>query len=83
MFSFFELFIDERGGMKKHTNIFHSPLQPGDTDTQTVGCRHTKPDICAKHSLQNVCAFVREDGMCMSPPASWAKQYKKLLGCKG
>lgn len=61
---------------------YHLPLKKSDTETTTEGCRHTNPDICAKHSLQDVCAFVREDGMCMSPPASWPKQYKKLLGNK-
>ena len=59
-------------------NHFHDPLNSKDTEQQTVGCRHTQPDICAKHSLPKVCAFVREDGMCLAPPMSWAKQYKKL-----
>lgn len=59
---------------------YHLPLRSFDTETATEGCRHTNPDICAKHSMPDVCAFVREDGMCMSPPASWPKQYIKLLG---
>ena len=62
---------------------FHQPLEPKDTDTQTVGCRHTNPDICAKHSMPSVCAFVRSDGMCLAPPKSWPKQFKKLTQLQG
>jgi hypothetical protein len=58
---------------------FHDPLDGRDTPDQTVGCRHTNPDICAKHSISLVCAFVRADGMCLSPPKSWPKQFKVLL----
>jgi len=57
---------------------FHEPLVAGDTRERTVGCRHTNPDICAKHSMPAVCAFARSDGMCVAPPASWPKQYEKL-----
>jgi hypothetical protein len=57
----------------------HEPLREGDTNKQTVGCRHTSPDICSKNLLVNVCAFARTDGMCMSPPARWSKQYERLL----
>ena len=58
---------------------FHQPVCPGDTPEQTVGCRHTNPDICSKHSLMGVCAFVRKDNICLEPPKSWPNQYKKLL----
>lgn len=57
---------------------FHAPLQPGDTGTVTHGCRHTSPDICRKNTMPGVCAFVRTDGTCHAPPASWARQYKLL-----
>ena len=57
---------------------FHAPLNPQDTESETLGCRHTNPDICAKNRLENVCAFVREDGVCLSPPRSWSKQFAKL-----
>ena len=61
---------------KEHLrNAFHEPLRQGDTAARTVGCRHTNPAICAKHSLEGVCAFVRKDGMCLSPPRSWPKQF--------
>ena len=56
---------------------FHEPLDARDTPEQTVGCRHTNPDICAKHSLP-ACAFVRADGVCKAPPKSWPKQFEKL-----
>lgn len=57
---------------------FHAPLRPGDSSTATIGCRHTNPDICGKNSMPNICAFVRSDGRCHSPPASWPKQYETL-----
>jgi len=67
-----------KGGTKQ-AQRFHQPLLPGDTAKQTVGCRHTNPDICAKNAMTSVCAFARDDGMCMAPPATWEKQYAKLL----
>lgn len=66
--------------MSRQANAFHKPLQPQDSEKQTLGCRHTNPDICAKNGLPKVCSMVRSDGLCMSPPASWAKQYQKLRG---
>lgn len=67
------------GNDPKQAKRFHAPLVEGDTARKTVGCRHTNPDICAKHSMASVCAFVRADGVCLAPPASWLKQYEKLL----
>ena len=69
--------------MKSENNLrvgFNSPLITGDTESQTVGCRHTNPDICGSNSAQNVCAFVRDDGICIKPSAAWKKQYRKLMG---
>jgi len=63
-------------------SAYHEPLKPEDTEFQTVGCRHTNPDICAKHSLAKVCAFVKPDGICAAPPASWSKQFLKLRTSK-
>lgn len=62
----------------KQQGIFHEPLKPKDTATQTEGCRHTNPSICGSHYLPDVCAFARSDGMCLKPPRSWAKQFEKL-----
>lgn len=62
----------------RNGQAFHAPLKPKDTETQTVGCRHTNPDICAKNRLPKVCAFVRGDGICLAPPQSWPKQFKVL-----
>jgi len=58
---------------------FGSPLSAGDTESQTFGCRHTNPDICGSNSVQNICAFVRSDSICIKPSAAWKKQYKKLM----
>jgi len=62
---------------------FHAPLQPGDTATISLGCRHTNLEICRKHSMLHVCAFVRRDGMCHKPPASWPKRYTALKNKSG
>lgn len=64
-------------------NIFHAPLNPLDSEKQTVGCRHTNSDICAKNGLPKICALVRSDKMCFAPPVSWAKQFQKLKQSKG
>ena len=62
----------------KNEKAFHAPLHPVDTEKKTKGCRHTNPNICSKNGLPKVCAFARADGVCLAPPASWPKQYKKL-----
>jgi len=62
----------------KNDKAFHAPLHPLDTETQTYGCRHTNPDICAKYEMTGVCAFAREDNVCVLPPMSWRKQFLKL-----
>lgn len=62
----------------KQQGAFHAPLKPKDTAIQTEGCRHTNPSICGSNQLPSVCAFAREDGMCLKPPLSWAKQFEKL-----
>lgn len=38
----------------------------------------SNPATCSKNSLGSVCAFVRPDGICVSPPDSWPKQFAKL-----
>ena len=62
----------------KNQAAFHAPLNPKDTETQTVGCRHTQPDICAKNRMPRKCAFVNSDGMCYAPPRTWPDQFRKL-----
>ena len=64
-------------------NIFHDPLHPLDSEKQTFGCRHTNSDICAKNGLPKVCALVRVDKSCFSPPMTWPKQFQKLKQEKG
>lgn len=61
-----------------HNRTYSGPLHEGDTLLQTVGCRHSKPQTCARSSLANVCAYVRADGMCVGPPESWPRQYRKF-----
>lgn len=62
----------------RQKGVFHEPARPKDSATQTEGCRHTNPNICANHSMPKVCAFVRADGMCLKPPSSWPKQFRLL-----
>lgn len=54
------------------------PLTKHDTLEQTLGCRHSSPDICKMNGTDKICAFVREDGMCHHPPLSWKRIYKEL-----
>lgn len=63
----------------RNKNSFHSPLKNGDTELKTIGCRHTNPDICAKNMMPKICAFCNTDGICLNPPLSWKKQFKKLM----
>jgi len=55
------------------------PLKPQDSPHQTYGCRHQNPDNCSSNSMENVCAFVTADNICLKPPTRWARQYEKLL----
>ena len=59
---------------------FGAPLQPNDSESQTAGCRQNDPNICGNNGLPQVCAFVREDGICKSPSRKWKKQYQILKG---
>ena len=62
----------------KNKNAFHEPIHPLDTEKQTYGCRHTNPSVCSRNSLPQVCAFVRDDNICLEPSRAWPKQFKKL-----
>ena len=54
-------------------------LNPQDSPCQTYGCRHRNPNNCARNSMENVCAFVTADNICLKPPTRWTKQYEELL----
>jgi hypothetical protein len=56
---------------------FHLPLHAQDTATQTVGCRRGAPEHCKLHRGAG-CSFARADGLCLTPPLSWKRQYEKL-----
>src|SRR5262249_3816268 len=57
----------------------YAPLQPEDTADRTWGCRYSNPVACGRNKMPNVCAFVREDGICMEPPRGCSGRYAKLL----
>ena len=54
-------------------------LNPQDSPSQTYGCRRRYPPNCLFMDMENVCAFVTADNICLKPPTGWAKQYEKLL----
>ena len=56
-----------------------APLNSQDSLSQTYGCRCRTYQNCASNSMENVCAFVTADTICLKPPTRWAKQYEKLL----
>ena len=56
-----------------------APLNSQDSPHQTYGCRCRTYQNCASNSMENVCAFVTADTICLKPPTRWAKQYEKLL----
>jgi hypothetical protein len=53
-------------------------LSAQDNLLQTLGCRHSSPDICRNHSTPGKCAFVRKDQLCLLPPRSWKGIYQRL-----
>ena len=55
-----------------------APLNSKDSPSQTYGCRHQNPENCVKNSMENICAFVTANNICLKPPTGWAKQYKTL-----
>jgi len=57
---------------------FNAPLNNGDTETTTYGCRANNPDICSNCYMPNICAFSSKDGICHKPSRAWKKQYQKL-----
>ena len=54
------------------------PINDGDTDTTTNGCRHSNPDICGSCCIDGVCAFTSKDHICKKPSMKWKKFYKKI-----
>lgn len=65
--------------MKELRTDFSAPLNNGDTETCTAGCRHTNPEICKNNGIVEVCAFVSKDGLCKRPSRAWKKKYNQLL----
>ena len=63
-------------GMNKNNQRY--PLSPEDTETITLGCRHSAPRICRNADTPGKCAFVRADRRCHMPPASWKKLFAEL-----
>jgi len=56
-----------------------APLNSQDSPHQTYGCRCRTYQNCASNSMENVCAFVTAENICLKPPTSWTRQYEKLL----
>ncbi len=72
-------FMEARGQTVEQTWFsLTAPLNPQDTAEQTLGCRKKHPKECAQNGSGEVCAFVREDGLCLAPSRSWKGIYQKL-----
>jgi hypothetical protein len=54
------------------------PLSEFDTELQTLGCRHSNPNVCKNNSTEGKCAFVRDDNICLLVPSSWRKIFMEL-----
>lgn len=54
------------------------PLNLGDGENQTYGCRANNPDICKNCYVENICAFTSQDHICKAPSAKWKKYYAAL-----
>ncbi len=67
--------------MKQLRYKFNDPLNEGDTEERTVGCRAFQPDFCSDYGSKG-CALTNVDGICTCPRKSWKKQFKKLKGKK-
>ena len=65
--------------MKKNRYNFNDPLNAGDTENQSLGCRAFQPDYCSDYGSDG-CALTNESGFCKCPRKSWKKQYFKLKG---
>jgi len=58
--------------------LFSAPLNAGDSETTTYGCRANNPDICRNNGIEGVCAFASDDGICKEPSRAWKKKYESL-----
>lgn len=58
---------------------FSAPLNKGDSENQTYGCRANNPDICANNSLEGICAFETDDHICRKPSKAWKRNYLQLV----
>ncbi len=57
---------------------FSAPLNTGDSEATTYGCRANNPDICKNNGIEGVCAFVSNDNICKEPSRAWKKKYESL-----
>ena len=55
-----------------------APLNEGDSEIQTYGCRANNPSICKNCYVEGVCAFTSSDRICKAPSAKWKMYYKQL-----
>jgi hypothetical protein len=55
-----------------------APVQPGESESRTLGCRHRNACHCKDNRAPKVCALVRSDHVCLAPPATWRIHYRRL-----
>ena len=64
--------------MTKNKLSQRRPLDPLDTEIQTLGCRHSHPGTCKNNSTPDKCAYVRDDNLCLIVPRTWKTIYAEL-----
>ncbi len=57
---------------------FSAPLNSGDGEKTTYGCRANNPDICKNNGIEGICAFAPNDYVCKAPSRAWTKKYESL-----
>lgn len=56
------------------------PMSPQESIQKMLGCLHSNPNISQKNATPGKCAFVRDGGVCLTPPMSGKLIYKELGG---
>jgi len=74
--SILDLFVDLP---KVFNENFDSPLHDEDTETQTFGCRHSRPDRCRNYRMPGHCSFAAcSDGLCRCVPQRWKRRFRQM-----
>ena len=67
---------------KKYKFSIKEPLQNGDTENTTFGCRCNNPDICSNCGLP-CCGLYNDTHICTKPSRAWKKIYMEKIKEEG